>query len=100
MALGAVVGLAAAAALSRTIATFLFRVQPLDPVPFASTVIFSRAGHADRRVFVGARGRFRTHLASGSYRIRVSPRPQQGRLTPSSVRVPRTGVVHLHLRFR
>jgi putative ABC transport system permease protein len=33
---GAVVGLVAAAALSRTISMFLFGVEPLDPVTFAS----------------------------------------------------------------
>ena len=33
---GALVGLALSAALSRSIATFLFGVQPLDPVTFAA----------------------------------------------------------------
>jgi hypothetical protein len=74
--------------------------EPCDQPAVASMLIFSRAGHADRRVFVGARGRFQTHLAPGSYRIRAAPPPQQGRLTPSSVRVPRRGVVHLHLKFK
>jgi len=36
VAIGALVGLAASAALSRTISTFLFGVEPLDPVTFAS----------------------------------------------------------------
>jgi predicted permease len=39
IAIGAVIGLAAAAALGRTISTFLFGVQPLDPVTFASVGI-------------------------------------------------------------
>ena len=36
VAIGTIVGLAAAAALSRTISTFLFGVQPIDPLTFAS----------------------------------------------------------------
>jgi putative ABC transport system permease protein len=39
IAIGAVIGLAAAAALGRTISTFLFGVQPLDPMTFASVGI-------------------------------------------------------------
>jgi putative ABC transport system permease protein len=34
IAIGAVIGLVSAAALSRSIATFLFGVQPLDPITF------------------------------------------------------------------
>ncbi len=36
---GALVGLAAAAALGQTMATFLFGVEPLDPVTFGSVVL-------------------------------------------------------------
>jgi putative ABC transport system permease protein len=39
IAIGAVIGLAAAAALGRTISTFLFGVQPLDPLTFVSVGI-------------------------------------------------------------
>jgi len=34
--IGAVIGLAAAAALGQSVATFLFGVQPVDPLTFAS----------------------------------------------------------------
>ena len=44
-----------------------------------------------------AAGSFALHLAPGAYTIRVSPSQQGGSLTPSSVRVPRTGVVRLRL---
>jgi ABC-type antimicrobial peptide transport system permease subunit len=37
--IGAVIGLAAAAVLARSISAFLFGVQPLDPVTFASVGI-------------------------------------------------------------
>ena len=39
IAVGTVVGLAAAASLSRTIASFLFGVAPIDPVTFLLVVI-------------------------------------------------------------
>jgi putative ABC transport system permease protein len=39
IAIGAVIGLAAAAALSQTISTFLFGVEPLDPLTFASVAL-------------------------------------------------------------
>ena len=39
VAIGAVIGLVAAAALSRTISTFLFGVEPLDPVTFVSVAV-------------------------------------------------------------
>ena len=39
IALGAVIGLAAAALLAGTISRFLFGVQPLDPVTFAAVGI-------------------------------------------------------------
>jgi putative ABC transport system permease protein len=35
---GAIIGLASAALLSRTIAAFLFGVQPLDPITFGSVI--------------------------------------------------------------
>jgi ABC-type antimicrobial peptide transport system permease subunit len=39
IAIGAAIGLAAAAALSQTISTFLFGVEPLDPLTFASVAL-------------------------------------------------------------
>ena len=39
IAVGAVIGLVAAAALSRSISTFLYGVQPLDPVTFGSVAV-------------------------------------------------------------
>jgi putative ABC transport system permease protein len=39
IATGAVIGLAAAAALAQTMSTFLFGVQPLDPVTFVSVAV-------------------------------------------------------------
>jgi putative ABC transport system permease protein len=39
IAIGAAIGLAAAAALARTISTFLFGVQPLDPATFVSVAV-------------------------------------------------------------
>jgi hypothetical protein len=62
-------------------------------------LVFTHRGHTAARILVGASGGFRLHLAPGRYRIRAAPPPAQGRLTPSAVRVPRRGVVHLQLRF-
>jgi ABC-type antimicrobial peptide transport system permease subunit len=39
IAAGALIGLAAAAMLARSISTFLFGVQPLDPLTFAAVAI-------------------------------------------------------------
>jgi ABC-type antimicrobial peptide transport system permease subunit len=39
VAIGGVIGLAAAAALSRTISMFLFGVGPLDPMTFGSVAL-------------------------------------------------------------
>jgi putative ABC transport system permease protein len=39
VAVGGIAGLAGAAALSRTISTFLFRVEPLDPMTFVSVAV-------------------------------------------------------------
>jgi hypothetical protein len=74
--------------------------EPCDPPATATILVFTRPGHPAARVLVGASGRFRLHLAAGRYRIRAAPPPAAGRLTPSTVRVPRRGIVRLHLSFR
>jgi len=74
--------------------------EPCDPPATATILTFTKGGHTAARILVGGSGRFRLHLAAGSYRIQAAPPAATGRLTPSTVRVPRRGVVHLHLRFR
>jgi hypothetical protein len=74
------------------------RDQPCDPVLKPAFVVFSRAGRTPVRARIGPSGGFAVHLAPGRYAIRLAP-PQR-RLTPSSVRVPAAGVVHLRLVVR
>jgi hypothetical protein len=59
-----------------------------------TSVIFSRPGHATVRIrAVG--GSFALHLVPGTYRIALQP--SSGAVSPTTVRVPRTGTVRLHL---
>ena len=73
-----------------------FPDEPCDPPigTVSTTVSFTRIGHAPVRIrAVG--GSFALHLAPGVYAIDVTP--AAGDVTPARVRVPRVGVVHLHL---
>jgi hypothetical protein len=63
--------------------------------PAAAFVLFSRPAKPTVRVRVSG-GAFAVHLAPGVYTIRLAP-PGSGRVTPASVRVPRTGIVRLRL---
>jgi hypothetical protein len=64
-----------------------------DPIPPAAFVVFTRSGHVTR-VKLAASGAFAVHLASGLYA--VSTAPPHG-VTPTTLRVPRVGVVHPRL---
>ena len=70
--------------------------EPCDPPQTSAVLLFSRPSRPTVSVRV-AGGSFALHLAPGGYAIRVSPSQQGDTLKPSSVRVPRTGVVHLRL---
>jgi hypothetical protein len=71
--------------------------EPCDPPINISMLVFSRSGQPDVTVRVGADGAFAVHLDAGSYSITAAPPPFNGRLEPSQVRVPATGVVQLQL---
>jgi hypothetical protein len=60
---------------------------------------FSQPGKPDVRVRVGAGGAFALHLDPGVYSISAAP-PPNGSLDPSSVRVPGSGTVNLHIVIR
>ena len=74
-----------------------FPDEPCDPPMRASTtyVTFSRPGHVTVRVRV-VEGTFALHLTPAAYTIGLTP-PPAGDVKPAAVRVPRTGVVRLHL---
>jgi len=70
--------------------------DPCDPPMgmIVTSVLFSRSGHPTVRVrAVG--GSFALHLVPGTYRIALQP--SLGAVSPTTVRVPRTGTVRLHL---
>jgi hypothetical protein len=71
-----------------------FPGEPCDPLPPPMYVVFSRASVA-ARARLGANGFFSLHLRPGLYSVTVAP--PRGLLTPSSVRVPRIGVVRPRL---
>ena len=71
--------------------------DPCDPVMVGSFVVFSQAGKQDVRTTVSASGEFALHLDPGSYTISAAPLPINGRLQPSTVRVPAAGKVALRL---
>jgi hypothetical protein len=58
-------------------------------------VTFLRAGHATVRARV-VDGSFAIHLVPAVYTLALSP-PPAGDVTPARVRVPRTGVVRVHV---
>jgi hypothetical protein len=77
--------------------------DPCDPPITVTVLTFSRGGHVTASILASTR--FRLRLAPGRYSIAArapaAPRahgPGGGvRVRPSTVRVPRKGVVHLHL---
>lgn len=71
--------------------------EPCDPLPSASMLIFSRAGHPDVTARLDASGSFALHLDPGGYSISAAPPAFGGRVEPRQVRVPETGVVRLQL---
>ena len=72
--------------------------EPCDPPPIASRLVFSRPGQPDVIVRLGAGGSFALHLDPGDYAVAAQPPPFNGRLEPSTVRVPDSGSVDLRLR--
>jgi hypothetical protein len=71
--------------------------DPCDPPATATYLVFSQPGRPDVRVQVAAGGAFALYLPPGAYTISAAPPPMQGRLTPSTLRVPATGTVSLHM---
>jgi len=79
-----------------TVSVKCFPDEPCDPPigMVVTSVVFSRPGHATVRIrAVG--GSFALHLVPGTYRIALQP--SSGAVSPTTVRVPRTGTVRLHL---
>ena len=70
--------------------------EPCDPPigAFSTYVSFSRVSHPTVRVRA-VDGAFALHLAPAIYRIAVTP--ALGTVSPATVRVPRIGVVRLHV---
>jgi hypothetical protein len=71
-----------------------YQGEPCDPPPAATFVVFTRNGHSTR-VTIGASGAFAVHLAPGLYDVSVVPRIRS--VTPATLRVPRSGVIHPRL---
>ena len=71
--------------------------EPCDPPINASMLVFARSGQPDVTARVGGDGAFALHLNPGTYSISVAPPSFNGRVEPSHVRVPATGVVQLQL---
>jgi hypothetical protein len=74
--------------------------EPCDPAPVGFYVVFSRQGRKPVRAKVRPSGAFAVRLAPGRYRITLAPPPLSGRVTPTTVRAPRTGVARLRLEIR
>jgi hypothetical protein len=70
--------------------TGCYQGEPCDPPPQASFLLFTRNGHSTR-VRLGATGVFAVRLAAGVYKVRTLP---SSTVSPASMRVPRTGVIH------
>jgi hypothetical protein len=66
--------------------------DPCDPPPPTAFLLFTRKGHSTR-VRLGFNGAFAVRLAGGFYRVTALP-SQNATITPASIRVPRTGVIH------
>jgi len=73
-----------------------YQGEPCDPPVTASLLVFTRAGRTIATVRVGAGGQFAVQLPAGAYGIRARP-ALLGNVTPSSLRVPRSGNVYLRL---
>ena len=73
--------------------------EPCDPPAIAVMLIFSRPGAGDVRVHVAGDGSFALHLEPGAYSVAAAPPAFQGKIEPSSVRVPESGTVTLRLRI-
>jgi hypothetical protein len=73
--------------------------EPCDPPAIAVMLIFSRPGAGDVRVHVAGDGSFALHLDPGAYSIAAAPPAFQGKIEPSSVRVPESGTVTVRLRI-
>ena len=69
--------------------------DPCDPPPRATFLLFTRGGHSIR-VTLAANGTFAVRLAAGLYRVSVLPN-LGSTVSPASIRVPATGVIHPRL---
>ena len=62
--------------------------QPCDAPAKNVTLLFSRSGHVVGRATTNEQGRYRLHLAAGTYSVRLSQKPAVGRsLDPLQARV-------------
>jgi hypothetical protein len=69
--------------------------EPCDQPPQAAYLLFTRNGHSTRAM-LGAKGSFALHLAAGIYAVTVFP-GRSSAISPSSIRVPRVGMIHPRL---
>ena len=69
-----------------------YQGEPCDPPPQAAVILFTRNAHSTR-AHLGVNGTFAVRLASGLYHVTVFP-SQSSALSPPSIRVPPTGVIH------
>jgi hypothetical protein len=75
------------------------RDEPCDPPLNAVFVVFTRQSGTTTRARVSDAGTFGLRLAPGLYSVRLAP-AQLGKVTPTSVRVPRKGVLRVRLALR
>jgi hypothetical protein len=68
-----------------------FPGEPCDPPPQATFVVFTRSGHT-KRATIGATGAFSVRLVPGLYAVSLAP--MRSGVSPATVRVPRSGVIH------
>ena len=73
--------------------------EPCDPPMVAYRLVFSRPGLPDVAARVNGDGTFALHLEPGVYMIGAEPPAFQGKVEPSSIRVPDSGQVHLDLHI-
>jgi len=71
--------------------------EPCDPPAISGTLVFSRSGRVVARARLAPTGRFALRLAPGRYAVRLAPPPSEGVLSPTTVRIARSGTTWLRL---
>ncbi len=73
--------------------------EPCDAPPVARLLVFSAPGRQEVTTRVRPDGSFALHLDPGDYSIAAAPPAFQGKVQPSSIRVPEAGSVTVHLHI-